>query len=63
MKYYECGICDHLHPWEFNGDCRDDSNRLTFDDIPPNSDIQSMDERILEDLKTPRLKWFYTNEE
>jgi hypothetical protein len=24
---YECGGCDCLHPWEFDGDCRDDSNR------------------------------------
>lgn len=25
---YECGICDCLHPWNFDGDCRDDSNRF-----------------------------------
>lgn len=24
---YECGICDHLHPWSWDGDCRDDANR------------------------------------
>ena len=24
---YECGICDCLHPWEWDGDCRDDGNR------------------------------------
>jgi len=24
---YECGICDWLHPWAFDGDCRDDANR------------------------------------
>jgi len=24
---YECGICGCLHPWEFDGDCRDDANR------------------------------------
>lgn len=24
---YECGICDCLHPWDWNGDCRDDANR------------------------------------
>lgn len=28
-KYYECDICGHNHPWDFNGDCRDDSNRFT----------------------------------
>lgn len=24
---YECGICDSVHPWAFNSDCRDDTNR------------------------------------
>lgn len=27
IKLFECGICSCLHPWEFTGDCRDDSNR------------------------------------
>lgn len=34
MRYfYECGICDHLHPCQFMGDCRDDSNRFTDEDV------------------------------
>lgn len=24
---YACGICECYHPWEFNGDCRDNANR------------------------------------
>jgi hypothetical protein len=24
---YECGICDAMHSWAFDGDCRDDDNR------------------------------------
>lgn len=32
-RFYECGICDHLHPWEWAGDCRDDANRLTKDHV------------------------------
>lgn len=24
---YECGICGSLHPWELDGDCRDNNNR------------------------------------
>ena len=24
---YECGICSHCHPWNWDGDCRDDKNR------------------------------------
>jgi hypothetical protein len=29
---YECGICSAYHPWEFDGDCRDDSNRIADPD-------------------------------
>lgn len=32
-SYYECGICGHYHPLEWNGDCRDDSNRFTQDEL------------------------------
>jgi hypothetical protein len=57
LVLYECGICDCLHPWNFNGDCRDDNNR--FADANeyakkigrPEIDIRvrSMDERISAD--------------
>ena len=54
---YECGICSCWHPWEWNGDCREDANRyadpedyaerlhlsrLEFNDIH----LRSMDDRI-----------------
>lgn len=64
MKHvlYECDICDCYHPWEFNGDCRDDDNR-TFPDLYAEkfnideSDIEilSMDERIREDMSRINL--------
>ena len=25
---YECGICNHVHPWDWDGDCREDANRF-----------------------------------
>lgn len=25
---YACEICGCYHPWEWNGDCRDDTNRF-----------------------------------
>lgn len=28
-QFYSCGICDHCHPIDWNGDCRDDANRFT----------------------------------
>ena len=31
--FYECGICDQLHPCGFAGDCRDDSNRFALDEL------------------------------
>lgn len=34
MRYfYECGICGHVHPCCFAGDCRDDTNRFTVAEI------------------------------
>ncbi len=32
-QFYECGICDHLHPKVWDGDCRDDRNRFTLSDL------------------------------
>lgn len=26
---YECGICCCVHPWYWNGDCREDANRYS----------------------------------
>lgn len=27
--FYDCGICGHYHPIDFNGDCRNDDYRFT----------------------------------
>lgn len=32
-KFYQCGICGWYHPADFNGDCRDDSQRFTSLDL------------------------------
>ena len=32
-RYYECGICNCYHPADWDGDCRDDSNRFTDDQL------------------------------
>ena len=29
-SFYECGICGHMHPASWDGDCRDDNNRFTI---------------------------------
>ncbi len=56
---YECGICDCYHPWEFCGDCRDDSNRFGSPEeyaeklgvTPYDIEVRSMDERVQADLE------------
>jgi len=56
---YECGICDCYHPWDFDGDCRDDSNRFgspeeyaELEKIDPDSiEVRSMEDRIAEDAR------------
>lgn len=32
-KFYACGICDHYHPATWDGDCRDDQNRWTVEQL------------------------------
>jgi len=31
--YYDCGICGHFHNVEWNGDCREDEHRHSYDDL------------------------------
>lgn len=32
-RFYHCGICEHYHPAEWNGDCRDDQARHNPDEL------------------------------
>jgi len=50
---YECGICGCYHPWDWNGDCRDDANRIFPDTYAErlgidefDIEVRSMDERV-----------------
>jgi hypothetical protein len=51
-RFYECGICDHLHPWDWDGDCRDDLNRFTGDEIPDDAQVSTWDDRLNTDPRT-----------
>ncbi len=31
--FSECGCCGHFHPIGFTGDCRDDANRFTAEQL------------------------------
>ena len=33
-RFEECGVCDHLHPSDYWGDCRNDDMRFQWDEIP-----------------------------
>jgi hypothetical protein len=54
---YECGICDCYHPWSFDGDCRDDSNRYGSPEeyaekmkvSPYEVEVRTMTERLAAD--------------
>lgn len=54
-RFYDCGICGHYHPIGWNGDCRDDDNRFTANDLD-----EKYGENEWEDLLmpgTPRYDW------
>ena len=54
MIYYECGICEALHPWEWSGDCREDAARYFLDTIKDDDEVRSMDERVEADARGER---------
>lgn len=55
-RYYECGICGHNHPWDWDGDCRDDVNRFTDQDLddkhgPEGYELLGMEDRVAADQR------------
>lgn len=47
--YYDCGICGHFHPWDWRGDCREDANRLTYDQLDEKHGIDGFEIRSMAD--------------
>lgn len=43
FDYYECGICDGIHHWDWNGDCRE--YRLSLEDLSDGARLASWEER------------------
>ena len=46
MTYIECGCCDHYHRESYSGDCRQDSERFTYDEIPMGAYVLEMEEQM-----------------
>lgn len=52
--YYACGICGHNHPWRWVGDCREDGNRFTDEQLEQKHgrggfELRDWDERVAAD--------------
>lgn len=52
--YEECGCCDHLHRPEFNGDCRDDTERFTLAEIEDSHGAEGFELRELAEAESAR---------
>lgn len=37
LQFYECGCCGHYHLSAWHGDCRDDNNRFTYEQMEKKS--------------------------
>ena len=53
-KFYACEICGHSHPWNWNGDCRENESRFTDDELDAKYgqdgyELATMTERVLAD--------------
>ena len=42
--FVECGCCGAYHRIDFEGDCREDSERFHDDELPPSAVVEYLDE-------------------
>ena len=49
QTFEECGCCGHYHRATFRGDCREDSERFTIDEIPEGSEVVDLESLIAEE--------------
>ncbi len=62
---YECDICNCLHPWDWDSDCRDDKNRYASAQdyaVRNNIDVEGVEvrpmcDRIAKDEGTDQCLW------
>lgn len=44
--FFECGQCGHYHRTDFLGDCREDRERFTTDQLPDAAEIVEISESL-----------------
>lgn len=44
--FIECGSCGCYHKPDWYGDCRDDAHRFTFDQIPEDARVLTIEEQM-----------------
>lgn len=50
-KFYTCGICGYVHPWEWEGEqCFGDPDRAVSTQLPLDAEIMTWEERLKADL-------------
>ena len=45
-NYIECGCCGQYHKIDYFGDCRNDIERFSLEDIPSSALIYSLEEQM-----------------
>jgi len=55
MQFYECGICGHYHPIEWDGDCRDDTNRFSGNQLDDKFGQDGWEEVPMPDTGEPSI--------
>lgn len=50
-EFEECGCCGHVHRVGWTGDCRDDSERFTFEELDEGFGEGAHDVRMIDDAE------------
>jgi hypothetical protein len=59
-RYYDCGICGHYHPIDWNADCRDDANRFTAAQLDERHGANGWAETPWADIQASDMGWTET---
>lgn len=63
LRFYECGCCEYLHPVAWDGDCRDDANRFSLDQLDDKYGYDGWEELFPGDSDSPYEFYYEEGEE